>query len=172
MVVVEALAYGLPVITTKSSSWKDLDDYNAGYWVDIDKEHIKKALTNMVNLSNESLNQYCNNAEKLIKKKYLWDEISKKTIVLPSVSEPWGLVVEGALHHDCVLLLSQMIGSNTELLTEPETGCIFDPENEKSLMDAIHNIEQNYYTYYENVQNFNINEKDVHQINSYLELLK
>lgn len=39
-------------------------------------------------------------------------------------------------------------------------------------MDAIHNIEQNYYTYYENVQNFNINEKDVHQINSYLELLK
>jgi len=91
---------------------------------------------------------------------------------LPSVSEPWGLVVEEALHHDCVLLLSQMIGSNTELLTEPETGCIFDPENEKSLMDAIHNIEQNYYTYCENVQNFNINEKDVHQINSYLELLK
>lgn len=66
MVVVEALAYGLPVITTKSSSWKDLDDYNAGYWVDIDKEHIKKVLTNMVNLSNEALNQYCNNAEKLI----------------------------------------------------------------------------------------------------------
>lgn len=82
MVVVEALAYGLPVITTKSSSWKDLDDYHAGYWVDIDKDHIKQALTNMVNLSNEELNQYRNNAEKLIKKKYLWDEISKKTIEL------------------------------------------------------------------------------------------
>jgi len=95
-----------------------------------------------------------------------------QVFVLPSVSEPWGLVVEEALYNDCVLLLSEMVGSHTELLTEPGTGCLFDPENEKSLLDAIHNIEQNYDTYYENVQNFNINEKDVHQINSYLELLK
>jgi Glycosyltransferase len=95
-----------------------------------------------------------------------------QVFILPSVSEPWGLVVEEALYNDCVLLLSQMVGSHTELLTQPETGCVFHPENEKSLMDAIHNIEQNYQTYYKNVQNFNISEKDVHQINSYLELVK
>lgn len=119
-------------------------------------------------LSNDNITflGFCDN-------KKLGEIYSKHQVfVLPSVSEPWGLVVEEALYNDCVLLLSEMIGAKTELLTEPETGCVFDPENEKSLMDAIHDIEQNYHTYYENVRNFNINEKDVHQINSYLELLK
>ncbi|WP_374460811.1 glycosyltransferase [Chryseobacterium taeanense] len=82
MVVVEALAYGLPVITTKSSSWRDLNDFHTGFWVDINKDHIKHALNSMTDLSDEELNQYRNNAKKLIKKKYLWDEISKKTIEL------------------------------------------------------------------------------------------
>ncbi|MEC3877609.1 glycosyltransferase [Chryseobacterium salviniae] len=82
MVIVEALAYGLPVITTKSSSWRDLNDFHTGFWVDINKDHIKQALKSMTDLSDEELNQYSNNAKKLIKKKYLWDEISKKTIEL------------------------------------------------------------------------------------------
>lgn len=91
--------------------------------------------------------------------------------VLPSTSEPWGLVVEEALYNHCVLLLSDMIGSHTELLIEPETGCIFDPQNEQSLFEAIQNIEKNYHSYYKNVKDFDINEKDSYQINSYIKLL-
>ena len=82
MVVVDALAYGLPVITTKSSSWKDLNDNKSGYWVDIDKEEIKKALQKMVNLSPEEIKTFSDNAKKMVKQKYLWDEIAKKTILM------------------------------------------------------------------------------------------
>lgn len=82
MVVVDALAYGLPVITTKSSSWKDLNDFSCGYWVDIDKDAIKNALINMVNLNNDEYKKYSQNAKNLVIDKYLWDEISKKTILL------------------------------------------------------------------------------------------
>lgn len=80
MVVVDALAYGLPVITTKSSSWQDLNEYQSGFWVDIDKNAIKVALQEMVKLSSEDLNRYSENAKKMVMQKYLWDEIAKKTI--------------------------------------------------------------------------------------------
>lgn len=80
MVVVDALAYGLPVITTKSSSWKDLNEHQCGYWVDIEQTEIKKALQQMVNLSENELISYSKNAKELVREKYLWDEISKKTI--------------------------------------------------------------------------------------------
>lgn len=80
MVVVDALAYGLPVITTKSSSWKDLNDFKAGFWVGIDKEEIKSGLNGMINLSLQELTEYSENAKNMIKEKYLWDEISKKTL--------------------------------------------------------------------------------------------
>src|SRR5690606_17504558 len=82
MVVIDALAYGVPVITTKSSSWVDLNKYNCGYWVDIDKNEIKKALYMMINLNDEQLIQYSINAKSLAQKKYLWDEISKKTVAM------------------------------------------------------------------------------------------
>lgn len=82
MVVVDALAYGLPVITTKSSSWKDLEEYKCGYWVDINKDAIKQSLLRMVALSDNHLFEYGENAKKLVINKYLWDEISKKTILL------------------------------------------------------------------------------------------
>lgn len=82
MVVVDALAYGIPVITTKSSSWKDLNDYECGFWVDIDVNSITDSLIRMIDLSSDMLNTYSKNARKLVNEKYLWDEIAKKTLSL------------------------------------------------------------------------------------------
>lgn len=80
MVVVDSLAYGLPVITTKSSSWNDLNTYQCGFWVDINKEGIKFALQKMLNLSDEEREQYSVNSQKIIVEKYLWEKISIKTL--------------------------------------------------------------------------------------------
>lgn len=82
MVVVDSLAYGLPVITTKSSSWGDLDLYKCGFWVDISTDGVKTGLQKMINLSEAERNEYKINSRQLIENKYLWEEISKKTILM------------------------------------------------------------------------------------------
>lgn len=44
MVILDSLSYGVPVITTKSSSWKDLENFSCGYWADINLQSIELAL--------------------------------------------------------------------------------------------------------------------------------
>lgn len=82
MVVLDALASGTPTITTKSSSWEDLNLYECGYWVDIKQSAIEKALISMTNLSENELISKGEKAKDLILSKYLWDNIAKKTIEL------------------------------------------------------------------------------------------
>lgn len=43
-VVGEALAYGLPVITTKGAPWRDLQTYGCGWWIDVGVEPLTDAL--------------------------------------------------------------------------------------------------------------------------------
>lgn len=82
MVVVDALAYGLPVITTKSSSWSDLERYECGYWADISEEAIRDSIAKMVRLGDQELACYRKNAITLVQQKYLWEKISEKTMLL------------------------------------------------------------------------------------------
>ena len=43
-------------------------------------------------------------------------------LVLPSRSEPWGLVVNEALHHGCPVVVSEACGCRPELVVEGRTG--------------------------------------------------
>ena len=43
-------------------------------------------------------------------------------LVLPSTSEPWGLVVNEALHHGCPVLVSESCGCRPELVLDGVTG--------------------------------------------------
>lgn len=89
--------------------------------------------------------------------------------ILPSLSEPWGLVVEEALHGGCVLLLSDRVGSLQELLIEPTTGVAFNPTNIYSFQSAIDEVTKNYSRYRENVAKFDLEKKDFNQILAYTE---
>lgn len=95
---------------------------------------------------------------------------SHDVFVLPSVVEPWGLVVEEALYGKCVLLLSNKVGSYPELLSQPNTGEVFDPFSENSFLNAIKKVEQNYITYKKNIENYNLENKDYEQIEAYLNI--
>ena len=53
VVVAEALAHGVPVITTKGAPWKDLETYECGWWIDIGIEPLVSALRAAMALSNE-----------------------------------------------------------------------------------------------------------------------
>jgi glycosyltransferase involved in cell wall biosynthesis len=92
--------------------------------------------------------------------------------ILPSLSEPWGLVVEEALQGKCVLLLSNKVGSYPELLEEPRTGEVFDPYSENNFLEALHKIEKKYFFYEKNVNTFNLESKDCDQVNAYLDIFK
>ena len=82
MVILDSLASGTPVITTKSSSWENLNIFDCGYWVDINQKAIEKSLLEMTALSKEDLIFKGDNAIRLINEKYLWEDIAKKTILL------------------------------------------------------------------------------------------
>ena len=82
IVVAEALARCIPVITTKGTPWKELDTKDCGFWVDNTNEGIKTGILNMLNKSQNDLSNMGVRGRKLIESKYLWSKTTKRTIVL------------------------------------------------------------------------------------------
>ncbi|MGK4792949.1 glycosyltransferase [Elizabethkingia anophelis] len=115
--------------------------------------------------SNIIFKGYCSNEE--IHKYYKDADV----FILPSYSEAWGLVVEEALYYNCALLLSEDVGSLSELLLDPKTGISFNPHSKESLKKSIMKVIENYNYYKANAIEFDIDNKDREQIQSYLNLL-
>lgn len=65
---------------------------------------------------------------------------SHDVFVLPSLSEPWGLVVEEALHHGLPVLLSSKVGCADTLMEADKYGCIFNPQDSSDLTRCINGI--------------------------------
>lgn len=58
-------------------------------------------------------------------------------LVLPSLSEPWGLVVNEALAYGCPALVSERCGCVPELVIEGRTGAAFDPFSIEAIEKAM-----------------------------------
>jgi glycosyltransferase involved in cell wall biosynthesis len=58
-------------------------------------------------------------------------------LVLPSFSEPWGLVVNEALSHGCPAVVSDCCGCVPELIVEGKTGFSFEAGNVPELRDTL-----------------------------------
>jgi glycosyltransferase involved in cell wall biosynthesis len=82
MVIAEALAFGLPVITTKGAPWEELNTHNAGWWIDIGVEPLANALREALKLSDEERKQMGLNGRKLVEEKYSIDIVANKMIQL------------------------------------------------------------------------------------------
>jgi glycosyltransferase involved in cell wall biosynthesis len=82
MVVAEALSCGIPVITTKGTPWKDLEDYNAGSWIDIGVEPLKKTLEVYLQKDNSELERMGRNGRKLVEEKYSIESVGGRFIEL------------------------------------------------------------------------------------------
>ncbi|MFM5275487.1 glycosyltransferase family 4 protein [Aeromonas caviae] len=94
---------------------------------------------------------------------------SHDIFILPSHSEPWGLVVEEALHFGLPVVCSSKVGCNIDLVRDPDTGVIFDDGNFESLLLATKQLINDYPHYLEKIELFNSKNKDKHQINAYIE---
>lgn len=70
IVIIEALAAGVPVITTKGTPWKELETYNCGWWIDLSVENLSKALQQAIYTSREELIRMGERGRKLVEEKY------------------------------------------------------------------------------------------------------
>ncbi|AFH49124.1 Glycosyltransferase [Ignavibacterium album JCM 16511] len=82
MVVVEALACGVPVITTKGAPWEELNTHNAGWWIDIGVEPLVQALTEAMKLSDIERKKMGLNGRKLVEENYSIESVAQKMIQL------------------------------------------------------------------------------------------
>lgn len=91
--------------------------------------------------------------------------------ILPSKSEPWGLVVEEALYWGLPVIVSDKVGSSIDMVQDLNTGCIFHSDNLDSLHDAILKMESCYDEYSSAVRKINWQGRDKKQVEAYTSLL-
>ena len=60
--------------------------------------------------------------------------------VLPSISEPWGLVVEEALNNGLPVLVSDRVGCAEEIVKERENGLVFHYDDKEDLINKVNEI--------------------------------
>lgn len=126
---------------------------------------LEKKLKNIAN-SNISFTCFISNED--IYEQYFNHDV----FILPSLSEPWGLVVEEAFFFGLPVIVSNPVGCQEEMVIKPKTGVVFSLKDKNSLLDAINNIEINYDYYKLNSLSFDFYDRDFQQINHYLKILK
>ncbi len=82
MIVIEALAAGVPVLTTRSAPWADLERCACGWWCDISSEAIGAALEDVATLSQDRRQSMGQRAKELVANDYTWQQSARKTLEL------------------------------------------------------------------------------------------
>jgi len=82
IVVAEALAAGLPVITTTGTPWEDLNRYNCGWWVEPSEMGLRSALEQALESPRDQLFEMGKRGRRLIEEKYSRKVIGEKTLNL------------------------------------------------------------------------------------------
>lgn len=91
--------------------------------------------------------------------------------ILPSYSEPWGLVVEEALNNGIPVITSENVGCNAEVVKDGQTGVVFsfgEPDGLACAIDRIRDIRL-YNKISRNIRNIDFAGIRAYQINCYIE---
>ena len=80
IVVAEALAAGITVITTTETPWEDLKRYNCGWWVEPTVDNLLEALRDATALSDEKRSEMGEKGRKLVETKYTWRVVARDMI--------------------------------------------------------------------------------------------
>lgn len=82
MVVLDSLAAGVPVLTTKATPWEALVYYRCGWWVEPSVEGLVNALQSLSVLSSLQLKEMGIRGKELVRTQYLWSSQAQKTLDL------------------------------------------------------------------------------------------
>jgi len=78
IVIAEALAAGLPAITTKVTPWEELRTRQCGWWIDIGAEPLAAALRQAISLSDQQRQEMGRKGLCLVEEKYAWPQIGRE----------------------------------------------------------------------------------------------
>ena len=77
LVILEALARGVPVIATKGTPWGDVVEHRCGWWVEYSAEEIGKAIGEAKGMERGKLEEMGERGRKLVEEKYTWEAVAK-----------------------------------------------------------------------------------------------
>lgn len=78
LTVAEALSCETPVITTKGAPWRDIEDHQCGWWVDIGEAPLADALEAAMNLTDRERRAMGQRGRQLVQEKYAWQGIARQ----------------------------------------------------------------------------------------------
>jgi len=78
IVIAEALACGLPVITTKKAPWHEIEKYRCGWWIDTGIKPLASALTQAFASSSEELRKMGDRGRVYAESTFGWAQIAKQ----------------------------------------------------------------------------------------------
>jgi len=78
--VAEALAAGVPVITTRGTPWEELVTRQCGWWVDIGTTALKDALRHATGLTEDERRAMGKRGRQLVMDQYAWPKIAKSLV--------------------------------------------------------------------------------------------
>ena len=78
MVVAEALACGLPVITTKGAPWQLLEEKKCGWWIELSQSNLENTLMKVLALPMEELFNKGQIGAKIVRENFYDVEVAKK----------------------------------------------------------------------------------------------
>lgn len=78
--VAEALARGVPVITTTGAPWEDIETWRCGWWVQPGVDGVARALVAAMDTPREELSEMGKRGIQLVREKYSWDQIGRAAL--------------------------------------------------------------------------------------------
>lgn len=91
--------------------------------------------------------------------------------ILPSIKEPWGLVVEEALHHGLPVIASNRVGCAIDWIEQYRVGMVFEPLDNHSIEEAILWSAEHYDSLRNQIKQINFSSRDDLQVSRYIEAL-
>lgn len=88
-------------------------------------------------------------------------------LILPSIAEPWGLVVEEALAVGLPVLVSRACGVQV-LVDNGVNGFVFDPKDDRALKGLLESLKTHYSTLLRGASAWDLEAKDTVQAEAYL----
>lgn len=82
LVVPEALAYRIPVITTTGAPWGELIETNSGWWIEPGEESLVAALRDALALPPEALRAMGQRGHEMVQARYNWPSVIRRHIEL------------------------------------------------------------------------------------------